>query len=391
MKIETRIIFAMVALMCLCLTHQTLAGPVVGGCQVLPVDNIWNTRVDTLPVDSNSAAYVASIGTNTGLHPDFGSDPTWGIPYVVVPGTQPMVTVTFTYADECDPGPYPIPPNPPIEGGSGTNNTGDRHILIVNSGNHKLYELWSSYSNADGTWHAGSGAIFDLNSNAPLRPDGWTSSDAAGLPVLPGLVRYDEVAAGAIEHAIRLTAVNTQKRHIWPARHDASSLTGTQYTPMGQRFRLKSNYNISSFSPAAQTILIALKKYGMIMADNGSNWYISGAPDTRWDDNVLNELKQVKGRDFEALDSSALMLNYDSGAVLYPRAQVQQMSLTSGICSLTINYLFPGVSNVVERNFDLRTDQWHVVNGFLCDSGVTNWSSVASNNWNNVFYRIRRL
>ena len=321
MKVEIRTICATVVLACLCLTRQTLGGPVVGGCQMFPADNIWNTRVDTLPVHSNSDAYVASIGTNTSLHPDFGSDLTWGIPYVVVPGTQPMVNVTFDSADESDPGPYPIPPNPPIEGGSGTNNTGDRHVLIVDTGNHKLYETWSTYPNGDGTWSAGSGAIFDLNSDA-LRPDTWTSADAAGLPILPGLVRYDEVAAGAVEHAIRFTAVNTQELHIWPARHDASSLTGTQYPPMGQRFRLRGNYSTNGFSAAAQTILVALKKYGMILADNGGNWYISGASDTRWDDDILNELKQVKGKDFEAVDSSGLMLDYDSGAVLYPRAQI---------------------------------------------------------------------
>jgi len=364
------------------------AVPQVAGCQVFPADNAWNTRVDTLPVHSNSVAYVNSIGTNVSLHPDLGSNPTYGIPYTNVPGTQPKVAVTFTYWDESDAGPYPVPPNPPIEGG--VDSTGDRHILIVDRDNHKLYELYSAYSNADGTWNAGSGAIYDLNSHA-LRPDGWTSCDAAGLPILPGLIRYDEVAAGAVEHAIRFTVQHSQKAYVWPARHYASSLVDPQYPPMGMRFRLRASYDISSFSPQARTILIALKKYGMILADNGSNWYISGAPDSRWDDNMLNELKQVKGRDFEAVDASSLMLNYDSGQVRYPRSKIQQVSLTGGSFSFTINNLFPGVSNVLERTFDLLSGQWQVANGFYCDSSITNWLSVASNNWNNVFYRIRRL
>ena len=297
---------------------QTTEPPEVAGCPVFPADNIWNVPVDTLPLDPNSDAYVATIGANAHLHPDFGSGD-WppgsgspiGIPYVDVPGTQPLVAVTFTYADESDPGPYPIPPDPPIEGGPDSD--GDRHVLIVDRDNCILYELYDAWPQPDGSWHAGSGAIFDLNSHA-LRPAGWTSADAAGLPILAGLVRYDEVESGEIRHAIRVTAPQTRREYIWPARHYASSLTGAQYPPMGQRFRLKADFDISSFSTEVQVILRALKKYGMMLADNGSSWFISGEPDERWNNDVLvPELHQVKGSDFEAVDVWSLMVDPDSG------------------------------------------------------------------------------
>ena len=296
-------------------TEPTPTPPEVAGCPVFPADNIWNVRVDTLPLDPNSAAYVATIGATAHLHPDFGSG-TWegepiGIPYVDVPGTQPLVDVTFEYADESDPGPYPIPPDPPIEGGP--DSEGDRHVLIVDRDHCILYELYDAWPQPDGSWYAGSGAIFDLNSHA-LRPAGWTSADAAGLPILPGLVRYDEVDSGEIRHAIRVTAPKTRREYIWPARHYASYLTGSQYPPMGQRFRLKADFDISGFSPEAQVILQALKTYGMMLADNGAAWFISGVPDERWDNDVLvPELHQVKGSDFEAVDVSSLMVDPDSG------------------------------------------------------------------------------
>jgi len=294
---------------------QTPESPEVAGCPVFPADNIWNAPVDTLPLDPNSDAYVATIGANAYLHPDFGSG-TWegepiGIPYVDVPGTQPLVDVSFEYADESDPGPYPIPPDPPIEGGPDSD--GDRHILIVDRDNCILYELFYAWPQPDGSWQAGSGAIFDLNSHA-LRPASWTSADAAGLPILAGLVRYDEVASGEIRHAIRVTAPHTRRAYIWPARHYASSLTGAQYPPMGQRFRLKADFDISGFSPEVQVILQALKTYGMMLADNGSSWFISGVPDERWNNDVLvPELHQVKGSNFEAVDVSSLMVDPDSG------------------------------------------------------------------------------
>ena len=287
----------------------------IGACPVLPVDNAWNTPVDTLPRHPASDAFIATIGATRGVHPDFGTvyeGAPIGIPYVTVPGNQPRVPVTFDYDDESDPGPYPIPPNAPIEGGAASD--GDRHVLVVDRDNCILYELFDAHPRPDGSWEAGSGAIFDLRSNA-LRPAGWTSADAAGLPILPGLVRFDEVAAGEISHALRFTAPQTQRSFVWPARHFASSLTGSQYPPMGLRLRLKASLDLSGFSPPVQVILRALKKYGMILADNGSAWFVSGVPDSRWDDDMLvGELARVRGSDFEAVDVGSLVVTNDSGA-----------------------------------------------------------------------------
>jgi uncharacterized repeat protein (TIGR01451 family) len=288
----------------------------LAGCSIFPNDNVWNTPVDTLPVDANSDLYVATIGADANLHPDFGSG-TWngsriGIPYVVVASTQPSVAVSFDYDEESDPGPYPIPPNAPIEGGAASD--GDRHVLVVERDNCTLYELFYAWPQPDGSWEAGSGAKFDLNSN-DLREEGWTSADAAGLPILPGLVRYEEVAAGEIRHALRFTAPQTRRAYVWPARHYASSLTGMEYPPMGQRFRLKASFDISGFSSEVQVILRALKTYGMFLADNGSAWFLSGVPDEGWDNDVLRELRQVQGSDFEAVDESSLMVDPDSGQV----------------------------------------------------------------------------
>jgi hypothetical protein len=285
----------------------------LGGCAMFPANNIWNAPIDTLPLSPSSAAYINSIGPSTGLHPDFGSG-TWdggpiGIPYALVPGSQPNKTVTFDYSDESDAGPYPIPDNVPIEGGSSS--TGDRHVLLVDTANCILYELYAAYPQTNGTWHAGSGAIFDLKGNQ-LRPRDWTSADAAGLPILPGLVRYDEVLAGEIKHAIRFTVQVSQKAYLWPARHYASSNTSTSVPPMGARFRLKSSFNVSSFPQEVQVILNAMKKYGIIVADNGSNWYISGVPDERWNNDNLATLRNVHGSDFEAVDESGLMVNVES-------------------------------------------------------------------------------
>jgi hypothetical protein len=296
---------------------QPASPPTLGGCQVLPADNIWNAPVNTLPLDGNSQTYVNSIGAATTMHADFGSGdwPTGsgspiGIPYVVVPGTQPFVAMNFVaWPAESDPGPYPVPPNAPIEGGPAS--TGDRHVLVLDQGNCTLYELGNATPNLDGSWDANCGAVYNLNSDA-LRPATWTSADAAGLPILPGLVRYDEVAAGAITHAIRFTAQQTQNTFVWPARHEAGD-AGTQLPPMGERFRLKANYDISGFSHDSQVILQALKIYGMILADNGTSWYISGAPDNRWDNDVLHELGQVPGSEFEAVDVSSLMSDPNSG------------------------------------------------------------------------------
>ncbi len=279
-------------------------GSVPALLHVFPSDNPWNQEISELPIHPNSDGYLRSIGLDTGLHPDFGS--VWegapiGIPYVVVGADQPKVPVSFYYADESDPGPYPIPPDAPIEGGP--ESEGDRHVLVIDVNNHLLYELFDAHPRSDGGWDAGSGAIFDLTSNA-LRPAGWTSADAAGLPIFPGLVRYDEVAErGEISHALRFTVRRTQRAYIHPARHFASDSTDPDLPPMGLRVRLHGDYDVSTFSPPVQVILRALQRYGMFVADNGSDWYITGAPDPRWDDEDLHELGQVKGRDFEVIDT----------------------------------------------------------------------------------------
>ena len=277
----------------------------LGKVQVFPADNPWNTGISALPVHPNSGAYIASIGRDASLHPDFGT--VWagapnGIPFCVVRGSRPKVPVSFEYPDESDPGPYPIPPNAPIEGGP--NGTGDRHILVVDRDRWKLYELFSAYRQGTG-WRAGSGAVFDLRSN-DLRPAGWTSADAAGLPIFPGLARYDEVASGAITHALRFTVQRTQRGYIAPARHWASQSQDPSLPPMGLRVRLRADYDLSGFPQCAQVILRALKTYGMIVADNGGNWFVSGAPDPRWNDEELNTLKRVKGSDFEAVDTGPI-------------------------------------------------------------------------------------
>ena len=271
--------------------------PTLGGCAMFPSDNPWNRDISNDPVDPNSANYIASIGTSINLHADFGSNPTYGIPYAIVSGAQAFVPITFTlYGSESDPGPYPIPPNAPVEAGS------DAHVLTLDSGNCTLYEMYQASKDPNGLgWFAGSGAVFNLSSNA-LRPDGWTSADAAGLPILPGLVRYDEITAGAINHALRFTVAQTQRAYVHPAIHWASSSTNANLPPMGMRVRLKASYDISGFTGEARVVLNALKKYGMMVADNGSNWFISGATDPRWNDNDLNQLKTVPGSVFEVVE-----------------------------------------------------------------------------------------
>lgn len=274
------------------------------GWRPFPDDNPWNTPIDHLPVDANSDKYVASIGAGKHLHPDWGLEQKWGIPYVVVSGAQKRVPVKFEYSDESDHEPYPIPPDPPIEGGPDSN--GDRHILMIDRDNWKLYELFSVRFK-DNQWTAGSGAIFDLKSNA-LRLAGWTSADAAGLPIFPGLVRADEVfEQKEIRHALRFTVSRTRRAYVFPARHWASQSHDPNLPPMGMRVRLKANYDISKFSPSMQVILRALKKYGMIVADNGGDWFVSGVSDRRWNDDELNSLKTIKGRDFEVVKMENLV------------------------------------------------------------------------------------
>ena len=292
------------------------APPFIDGCPVFPADNIWNARVDGLLVDPDSESYISTIGASRQVHADFGSG-LWeggpiGIPFITVPASQPGVRMSFLWAGESDPGPYPIPPGAPVEGGSQSD--GDRHVLVIQRESCVLYELYYAFPRPDGGWQADSGAVFDLNNNA-LRPETWTSADAAGLPIFPGLVRYDEVASGEIRHALRFTVPQTRRAYVWPARHYASSLTGSQYPPMGQRFRLRQDFELRGYSPRIQVILLALQRYGMILADNGSAWYISGAPDERWNNDELHELDSVTGGDFEAVDASSLMLDPDSGQV----------------------------------------------------------------------------
>jgi hypothetical protein len=286
----------------------TGSGPAMAGCPVFPASNIWNTRVDGLPVHSLSSQWIDSIGRTTGFHMDFGSG-TWdggpiGIPFNIVDGTAGKVPVSFYYPDESDAGPYPIPASPLREYGS------DHHILILDRSTCTLYEIYDA-SKVGSAWNGGSGAIWDLTSNA-LRPDGWTSADAAGLPILPGLVRYDEIAAGHIHHALRFTASQTN-RYTWPARHLTSDDDTPNIPPMGARFRLKEDYDISDFPAQMQVILTAMKEYGIILADNGADWYVSGAPDERWNNDMLHLLDVLTGDDFEAVDETALMVSPGSG------------------------------------------------------------------------------
>ena len=275
----------------------TASSPALGARRVFPSDNPWNADISAQPVDPSSATLIASCGLRN-LHPDFGS--VYGIPYVLAGSGTPKRPLTFDYADESDPGPYPIPDGAPIEGGASS--TGDRHVLVVDTVAWKLYELFDAHPlNGGASWSAGAGAVFDLASNA-LRPMYWTSADAAGLPIFPGLVRYDEaVTKGAIDHAVRFTCPRTRKGFISPARHYASSDTSSALPPMGMRVRLGASFDVSTYPAEVQVILRAMKKYGMILADNGSGWYVTGAPDPRWDDDRLGALKQVPSSAFEVV------------------------------------------------------------------------------------------
>ena len=277
-------------------------------CPLFPRDNHWNLRVDELDVHPNSDAIVRSIGLNGTLHPDFGAG-RWegariGIPYVGVPGDQKKRPISFEYEDESDPGPYPIPKDVPIEGGRDSD--GDRHVIVIDKARCKLYEVFDAHPIDGGRrWRAGSGATWDLRSNK-LRPKGWTSADAAGLPILPGLARYHDVKHGAIKHALRFTVSETRRAFIYPARHYASSSLDRDLPAMGQRLRLKKSFDISGFPRQARIILRALKLYGMLVADNGSDWFITGSPHRNWNDDALNALKSVEGRNFEVVDTSDL-------------------------------------------------------------------------------------
>ena len=285
---------------------EALRMPAAPRCTVFPKSNPWNRRVDRLPVAANSAEIIGSIGTERGLHPDFGSG-LWegapiGIPITVVGRRTPKSRVSFEYADESDRGPYPIPRGVPIEGGYRSD--GDRHALIVDRDSCKLYELFALYPQGRG-WRAGSGAIWNLRSNR-LRPAGWTSADAAGLPILPGLARYDEVRRGVIDHALRFTVRRTRRAYVYPARHFASSSDDPSLPPMGLRVRLKASFDVSGYPRQARVVLTALKRYGMLVADNGSDWYITGSPNPGWRNDDLRTLGRVKGSEFEVVDTRTL-------------------------------------------------------------------------------------
>lgn len=292
-----------------CSGISTGPGASLNGFVPFLASSAWNQDISAAPVDSNSDAIINFIGPGIGLHPDFGAGQyqgsSMGIPYVVVDGSQSLVNINFTaYGDESDPGPMPVPANAPIEGYPNPGN-GDRHVLVLDSSNCFLYEMYSSYPNGDGTWNAGSAAVWDLV-NGEQRPWTWTSADAAGLPIFPGLIRYDEVSAGAIRHAIRFTLPQSKAAMVPPASHWAGNSTNAMAPPMGMRMRLKATFNISSFSPKLQVILTALQKYGLIMADNGSAMYLSGAPDDRWDNNDLHNLSQVPASAFEVVSMTPI-------------------------------------------------------------------------------------
>ena len=275
-------------------------GPMLAGCPVFPADHPLNQRIDAAPVHPDSAAIIARIQADGGddLHPDFGENPDYGIPYVVVPADEPVRPITYAaYGDESDPGPFPIPLDAPVEGGAGAD--GDRHVLVVREGTCDLFELGRAFPSGPG-WVADVGARWNLRSNA-LRPAGWTSADAAGLPILPALVRYEEVAAGEIRHAIRITFVRTRRAYISPATHYASSRTDADLPPMGLRLRLRAGYDVSQLTGQARVIATAMQRYGVIVADNGSNWYFQGAPSPGWNDDDLNQLKDVSGTEFEVV------------------------------------------------------------------------------------------
>jgi len=297
-----------------------VAAPVAGapslassGCPLFPADNVWHADVSRLPVHPRSGAYLAAMGPGAGIHADFGSG-TWeggpiGIPYTVVGAGQPRVPVRFGYAAESDPGPYPIPPDAPVEGGPGAD--GDRHVLVVQAGSCRLYELFDAHREGGG-WRAGSGAVWNLRSNR-LRPAGWTSADAAGLPILAGLVRYEEVARGRVDHAIRVTVDRSQAAYLWPARHHAGQ-AGASLPPMGLRLRLKAGVDIGGFPAQARVILKAMRTHGLVVADNGSSGFIGGVPDERWDNDALRQLRRVTLADFEAVDTARLRISPASAA-----------------------------------------------------------------------------
>lgn len=319
----------------------------LGGFVPFPSSSLWNTDISAAPVDPNSDIIIANyIGTSTNLHPDFGTDPTYGIPYVIVTGTQSLVAVNLgAYGSESDPGPMPVPANSPVEGGASS--TGDRHVLVLDNGNCFLYELYSATPGANGSWNADSTAVWDLLSNEQ-RPYTWTSADAAGLPIFPGLVRYDEAASGNIQHAFRFTVPHTRAAFIPPASHWASNTTDPNAPPMGMRLRLKASYDISGFSAQMQVILSAMKKYGLILADNGSALYVTGASDSRWGSD-LDSLKNVPATAFEVVQMNPVYTasNTPSGPAPTITSFIASPISTSAGGSVTITWNVSNASYVI--------------------------------------------
>ena len=289
--------------------------PVAGtACRVLPANNYWHADVRDLPVHRRSRVWLSHMSTHVNLHPDFGSSydagPDYGLPVTVVTGSHRRVPVDFLYADESDRVRYPLGPDTLIEGGRASD--GDRHAIVVDKSRCRLYETWSTRNARDG-WHAGSGATWSLTSN-DLRPDGWTSADAAGLPILPGLLRWNEVRSGHVDHAIRFTTDVTSRHHIWPARHDAGSRDSLDYPPMGARFRLRRSFSAARLGTHAQTVVAAMKRHGLVLADNGSPWYFQGERSAHWPDRMIADLKRIPASAFVAVDTSGLRVSRDSAA-----------------------------------------------------------------------------
>ncbi len=318
--------------------YAQATSPSLGGCSLLPADNVWHARVDNLPVHPKSGAYVASLGASSSAHPDFGSDPDNGIPYNVVHGNSTRAAnVTVAWPFTSDPGPYPIPANAVAETPSDpTNPNDDHHLIVLDSDNCLLYEAYNAIETSAGndSWNVMSISKFNLNSDA-LKPPDWSSSNAAGTAYLPGLIRYDEVASGHIDHAIAMTASGIGNTYVWPASRTASSLSGSQHPPMGTRFRLKANVNISGFTPNVRVVLEALKTYGAIVMDNGASWFMVGVPDSRWNDDEMHALTQLKGNDFEAVNESGLIVSSNSGATKpgpVPTGWVSIVNKLSGKC-----------------------------------------------------------
>ena len=304
---------------------QTLPGT---HCPAFPADNVWNTPITGLPVDRHSREWMAHMAAgSTYLHPDYGpgggAKTPYGIPWEITSPHPKLVKVQFGYASESDRGPYPFSASTPIEGGQHA--SGDRHAIMVDPATCKLYELFDAHYHPNNRSTAGSGAIWSLNSNH-LRPASWTSADAAGLPILPGLVNYDEVKSGRINHAIRFTTQTTDRKFIWPARHEAGSVSSANYPPMGARFRLKASFHLpaSKCAQACQVVIRAMKTYGMILADNGSDWYFSGATDSRWTYTMVDQLKQIPASAFQAVDESCLMVQANSGQANQPGTAAYQ-------------------------------------------------------------------